>query len=71
MKVGVAVYCTVCQQRKCPAGRSIYFTEGLCDPDCSGFTKEPLSGSLWSGETEEESEYPVGEYGWREDETRD
>jgi hypothetical protein len=66
MKVGIAVECAVCRRMKRPLGRaepsSIFIT---CSPgdNCPGYLEEPLPGSLWPGETEEEFGHPVGSNG--------
>jgi hypothetical protein len=52
--VGVAVYCTVCGEQKCPRGRSAPIEYYMCDWDCPGYTQEPQPGDLWPGETREE-----------------
>jgi hypothetical protein len=62
-KVGVAVTCTVCHQRKAPRGRSVPTVMYLCDRDCSGYEREPFAGSLWPGESEADFGFPVGEVG--------
>lgn len=59
MRIGVSVYCDVCQQRKCPRGRSAPVGLYMCDSECQGYSKEPLPGDLWAGETEEEFGYSV------------
>lgn len=63
MKVGIAVYCTVCHLRKKPRGRSAAPAEAnsLCDSDCPGWHLEPKPGDLWPGETEKEFGYPCGD----------
>jgi hypothetical protein len=64
-KVGVAVHCATCGQRKAPIGRSVPDVLYLCDRDCPGYTQEPCVGSLWPGESEADFGYPVGEVGTR------
>lgn len=61
-KVGVAVYCTVCNLRKKPIGRSapLETANSLCDHECPGYYEDPKPGSLWPGETEEQFGYSVG-----------
>jgi hypothetical protein len=63
MRVGIAVECTVCGKRKKPVGRAaaLEMANGLCDQDCPGYYKEPVPGSLWPGETEEEFGFPIGD----------
>ena len=60
LRVGIAVECTVCGQRKAPIGRSVPLAMYLCDRDCPGYRQEPYPGSLWPGETSDEFGYPVG-----------
>ncbi len=63
MKVGIAVRCTVCGMTKAPIGRSCpdALANSRCNSfDCEGYYTEPLPGSLWPGETEEEFGFPVG-----------
>lgn len=67
-RVGIAVDCTTCGQRKKPRGRSAPLGAYLCDMDCQGYFEEPQSGSLWPGETSEEFGYPVGQIGTAETE---
>lgn len=62
-KIGIPVTCTVCGQRKQPVGRSAPLGAYLCDHECEGFDKEPLSGSLWPGESEADFGYSVGSVG--------
>lgn len=64
MKVGIAVYCTICRHRKKPRGRSAPLGAYLCDWECEGYNLDPQVGTLWPGETEEDFGYPVGPYGW-------
>lgn len=68
MKIGIAVYCTVCHLRKNPRGRSapIAIANSLCDRDCEGYALEPRAGDLWPGETEEDFGYPIGPDGVEE-----
>ena len=61
--VGKVVECATCHKRKSPIGRSAPMEMYLCDDDCPGYSKAPLSGSLWPGESEAEFGYPVGEVG--------
>lgn len=63
MRVGIAVTCTVCGQRKCPRGRSQPIGAYLCDCDCPGYRMDPKPGDLWPGESQEDFGYPVGEEG--------
>ncbi len=58
-EVGVAVNCTVCGMRKKPIGRSapLEMANSMCDHECPGYLQEPLPGSLWPGETQEEFGY--------------
>ena len=60
LRVGIAVTCTVCGQRKAPIGRSVPLEMYLCDRDCPGYRQAPSPGSLWLGETSDEFGYPVG-----------
>ena len=57
--IGEAVYCTICQRRKKPRGRSAPWeiASSLCDSDCDGYYQEPYPGQLWPGETREEFGY--------------
>ena len=66
MKVGIAVYCVRCGNRKAPLGRSVALEQinSLCSYECTGYFQEPFIGSLWPGETEEEFGYQVGAHGW-------
>lgn len=68
MKVGIAVFCTVCHLRKKPRGRSAApaMANGLCDSDCEGYMLEPHVGDLWPGETEQEFGFPCGSEATRE-----
>ena len=65
-KVGVPVHCTTCGVRKSPIGRSSPPQLYLCEEDCPGYRQEPLPGSLWPGESEEEFGFPVGTVGTNE-----
>lgn len=62
MKTGIAGYCAYCGLRKKPIGRSapMAMANYLCDFGCQGYHQDPLPGSLWPGETEEEFGFPVG-----------
>jgi hypothetical protein len=60
VKVGIAVYCEMCNRQKAPIGRSAPMGCELCDDDCEGYRDDPKPGSLWPGETEEDFGYPVG-----------
>jgi hypothetical protein len=64
-KIGVAVTCAVCGQRKAPIGRSVPLGMYLCDRDCPGYREPPRPGSLWPGEPEADFGYPVGDDGTR------
>lgn len=66
MRVGISVQCAVCNQRKCPRGRSSPHGSYLCDWDCPGYTQDPQVGDLWPGETEAEFGYPIGPHGTKE-----
>jgi hypothetical protein len=68
MRVGIAVECTVCGRDKEPLGRSVApaMAGGMCDFECPGYSKEPMPGSLWPGETEKEFGYFVGAAGTKE-----
>lgn len=63
MKVGIAVQCARCFQRKCPRGRSAPIGSYMCDTDCPGYYAEPRVGDLWPEETEEDFGYPVSDDG--------
>ncbi len=54
--VGVAVYCSKCDRRKAPRGRSVpmVMADALCQSDCLGYYETPEPGQLWPGETREE-----------------
>lgn len=54
--VGTVIYCTVCDKRKQPIGRSapIALADVLCNDDCPGYRQEPYPEQLWPGETREE-----------------
>lgn len=58
-QVGVTVYCTVCEKRKAPRGRSVApaMANSMCDSDCRGYYEDPKPGELWPGETREEFGY--------------
>jgi len=62
-KVGVAVRCSVCKQRKAPRGRSAPLEAYLCDRDCEGWDQEPFVGDLWPGETDADFGYPCSDRG--------
>lgn len=62
-KVGVAVTCRTCGQRKAPVGRSVPLMMYLCDHECQGYREEPRAGSLWPGESEADFGYPVADVG--------
>lgn len=62
-KVGIAVECKVCGQRKSPIGRSAPLGAYLCDHECEGYRQEPYVGSLWPGETDEDFGYPCNDDG--------
>lgn len=64
-KVGVAVECILCENRKAPIGRSVPPGMYLCDGDCPGYHLPPYAGSLWPNESEAEFGYPVGDDGVR------
>jgi hypothetical protein len=66
MKVGIAIYCATCGNRKKPRGRSAPIGLCMCDYECKGYDQEPLVGDLWPGETEEQFGYPCGSDGTRE-----
>ena len=66
MKVGIFVRCSVCGSMKKPVGRSGPLGASYCDYDCAGYEQEPLPGSLWPDETEEEFGYPVSSNGTQE-----
>jgi hypothetical protein len=38
----------------------------MCQPECSGYAKEPKVGELWPRETEEDFGYPVSTDGTEE-----
>jgi len=55
MITGIAVECTVCKRNKAPHGRSAPDYANLCEGHlCHGYSKEPLPGCLWPGETSEQ-----------------
>jgi hypothetical protein len=58
-KIGIAVYCGTCGQRKAPIGRSVPFAMSMCERECPGYEQEPKPGSLWPQESEEDFGYPV------------
>lgn len=60
-KVGIAVYCAVCRQRKKPRGRSAPMSLRVCDSDCDGWDQPPMPGDLWPGERASEFGYPCGD----------
>lgn len=62
-RIGIAVYCTSCGQRKKPIGRSAPLGFYLCDHECPGYHDVPLPGDLWPGERESDFGYPVSEDG--------
>jgi len=68
MKTGIAVTCTICRRTKKPIGRSAPLEMGgsMCDYGCPGYSHDPLPGSLWPGETEEDFGYEVRASGTRE-----
>ena len=67
MKVGITVMCVVCGHTKKPIGRSGPLGTYYCERDtCTGYDIEPLPGSLWPGETEEEFGYPISAHGTKE-----
>lgn len=59
MRTGIAVYCTVCNLRKKPHGRSapLEMANSLCDSECDGYALSPLPGYLWPSETAEDFGY--------------
>ena len=59
MRIGIAVYCTICHRQKCPRGRSAPMVRRMCDFECPGYYTDPKVGDLWPGETEEQFGYPV------------
>jgi hypothetical protein len=59
-KVGIAVTCVVCGDRKKPVGRSAPCEWGGCDDRCPGYRLAPFPGSLWPSESEADFGYPVG-----------
>ena len=66
MRVGIAVYCSVCHRRKAPHGRSVPYalagslcSEDMAEFECEGYRQEPLPGCLWPGETEEDFGYTI------------
>ena len=63
MKIGVRVNCAECGHQKKPRGRSAPLGVFMCEPECSGYYREPLVGDLWPGETEEEFGYPCSDNG--------
>lgn len=63
MRIGVAVYCTVCGNMKKPIGRSAPLEASYCEYECQGYRQWPFAGSLWPDETAEEFGYPVGKDG--------
>lgn len=66
MRVGIAVYCTVCGLRKNPIGRAGPVGLTMCDHECPGYRTDPLPGSLWPGETEEQFGFPISSDGTQE-----
>ena len=71
MKIGVRVECARCKRTKKPRGRSQPIGASYCDWNCEGYNEQPLPGTLWPGETEEEFGYPVGPHGWKEIQSSD
>lgn len=63
---GIPVYCTVCDQRKSPVGRSVPLGMYLCDDDCEGYRLDPKPGSLWPGELKSEFGFSVSDQGTEE-----
>jgi len=60
---GLAVYCSVCDQRKCPRGRDGGLQWYGCDWSCAGYDQKPHVGSLWPGELATQFGFPVGSVG--------
>ena len=56
-KVGLAVTCTRCGNRKQPHGRSAPLDSWYCDYECVGFYADPKPGCLWPGENDAEFGY--------------
>lgn len=61
-KVGIRVYCTVCQRSKLPRGRSAPLGAYGCDDDCAGYRLDPVPGDLWPGETDDNFGYPCSDH---------
>ena len=54
--------CIVCGMDKPPHGRSVPMESAAgycCSHDCKGYWEEPLTGSLWPGESQGDFGYPV------------
>lgn len=67
MRVGISVTCAFCGNTKAPIGRSTPMGATYCHPtECSAYYLDPMPGSLWPGETEEDFGYPVGPNGTEE-----
>lgn len=66
MRVGIAVYCSVCKHEKKPHGRSAPLGSYHCDEECSGYELDPKSGCLWPGETEDDFCYPICHHATKE-----
>lgn len=64
-RVGVSVYCELCEQRKIPCGRSAPMSMHGCSYECPGYRQAPHVGSLWPGERAHDFGFPVGSAGTR------
>lgn len=65
-KIGICIYCQECGKLKQPWGRSVPISTAniYCYHDnCEGWDKEPLSGSLFPGESEYDFGYPCSDNG--------
>jgi len=59
VRIGIAVYCTVCEKRKAPVGRSRPIEHDLCTRECPGYDLDPKPGELWPREKNIDFGYPV------------
>jgi hypothetical protein len=75
MRIGISLECTICHRTKAPRGRSVPMAmiSSMCTlswPDepghCAGYYEEPIPGSLWPRETDEEFGFPCSTDGTRE-----
>lgn len=60
-KMGIRVFCTVCDLTKKPIGRAGPLGAEYCTDACRGYRMEPFPGSLWPGETDAEFGFPCND----------